>query len=1020
MLCRFALLATSLLVAASPLLAADYGAWKHRGTLALLTTPDGADLPEAAREENFPALVRLSAETFDFTQAGPDGADLRFSNDAGPLAYQIDRWDPANGEAAIWVRIPLIRGNDRQLITMHWGNADAGSESNGKGVFNASNGYAVVMHLGGDDPVKDEVGTVAPTDDGTTSTEGMIGAARRFERRQGVNCGEMIEGLPTGAGPCTTEAWFRPDVVNTIAVGWGNEQGQGKVITGVRSPPHVRVECYFSSADVAGQSRVTMAQWMHVVHAYREGESRLYVNGRLDGLSEGKNSVLNIRTPARMFLGGWYKNYQYVGDIDEVRISNAMRSADWVRLAYENQKPLQTLVGTLVPTGDALARAPETIAVEPKAIAVDEGQRFTATARADGAEKVYWILKRGDEESVVATDRFTYTLDAGRVTGDAAWVLRMKAVYPDRASVTDVPVTIRETIPEPEYALTAPQSWNGRDAIEVVPRFSNAEAMQAAGAGELHYQWTVSDGAVTKEIAADRLILRRSQFTGPIRVTSTIDNGGAAVTQTASIDVTEPESDAWVQRTPEADEKPEQGQFYARDDRNQGTLYYNGTLDAPAEAVVLKVFADDKPYETLERPLDAERRYAFTVKLKPGLVRYRVEFGVKRDGKEQVLETVGDLVCGDAYLISGQSNALATDTGDQAPPETHEWVRSYGGPTGRGNGADWVRNRMNKADSEGLARPNLWCQPVWKDRERKHEAELGWWGMELAKRLVESEQVPICIIQGAVGGTRIDEHQATPEDHADLATIYGRTLWRIQQARLTHGIRAVIWHQGENDQGADGPTGGYGWETYQPLFVDLSAAWKTDMPNIERYYMFQIWPNACAMGGRHGSGDRLREAQRTLPRLYSNMSVMSTLGIKPEGGCHYPLAGWGQFARLIQPMLERDFYDKPPAASIAPADLRRAAFSSAARDEITLEFDQPVRWHDALVSEFYLDDAGGQVVSGSATGNVVTLQLAAASTAAKITYLKERDWSQDRLIIGANDIAALTFCDVAIEPPASR
>ena len=105
----------------------------------------------------------------------------------------------------------------------------------------------------------------------------------------------------------------------------------------------------------------------------------------------------------------------------------------------------------------------------------------------------------------------------------------------------------------------------------------------------------------------------------------------------------------------------------------------------------------------------------------------------------------------------------------------------------------------------------------------------------------------------------------------------------MQQARLTHGIRAIIWHQGENDQGADGPTGGYGWETYQQYFIDMSAAWKEDLPNIQHYYVFQIWPNACSMGGSQGSGDRLREVQRTLPRLYSNMGIMSTLGIKPPG-----------------------------------------------------------------------------------------------------------------------------------------
>ena len=37
---------------------------------------------------------------------------------------------------------------------------------------------------------------------------------------------------------------------------------------------------------------------------------------------------------------------------------------------------------------------------------------------------------------------------------------------------------------------------NGRDTIEVVPQITNLAAMQAKGAGELHYAWIVSGGAV--------------------------------------------------------------------------------------------------------------------------------------------------------------------------------------------------------------------------------------------------------------------------------------------------------------------------------------------------------------------------------------------------------------------------------------------------------------------------------------------------------------------------------------------
>ena len=156
----------------------------------------------------------------------------------------------------------------------------------------------------------------------------------------------------------------------------------------------------------------------------------------------------------------------------------------------------------------------------------------------------------------------------------------------------------------------------------------------------------------------------------------------------------EPKIDAWVCRTPEKDEKPEEGQFYARDDKNEGTLYYNGSLAQPADSVFLKVYADDKLFETETQQLPADRSYVFTVKLKPGLIVYRVEFGTKTGEREKLLDAVGDLVCGDAFLIDGQSNALATDTGEQSPPDTSPWIRSYGGLAGRGDASDWVRDRL--------------------------------------------------------------------------------------------------------------------------------------------------------------------------------------------------------------------------------------------------------------------------------------------------------------------------------------
>ena len=963
---------------------AQYTGWQHSGSMYILTTPEGANLPATAVEENFPVLVRLNKDGFDFKQAKANGEDIRFADATGkPLAYQIEEWDAAAEMAIIWVRIPVIKGNAHQEIKMLWGKADAISESKGKAVFNESNGYVCVMHM--DDSAKDEVGVLEPKDTGTTAVAGMIGKSRRFASGKGINCGENITTFPIGSAPNSTEIWFKAEKPNTLPVGWGNEQGQGKVTMIYESPPHITMDCCFSGANVQSKTRLAMSQWIHVVYTYKEGETKIYVNGVLDGENKGGNP-LNVKSPSRMYLGGWYANYQFIGDIDEVRISKVTRSADWTRMSYENQKPQQTLVGPLVQSGSEFS-------VSQKKVTILEGKSATVTAKAGGAQKSYWILKKDGVETIAAVDKPGFTIDSGRVSGDQSMTLILRAVFADGVKNIEIPVTIKEDISDPVFTLKAPAKWNGRSTIEIVPQISNVKDMEAKKVGELKYEWTISGLAVIKEIQSGKLILKRSQNSGKLSVTAKVSNGGGQVAQVVQLAVQEPAKDAWVKRVPAKDEKPVDGQFYARDDKNEGTLFYNGTLSSVADAVFLKLYAGDKLVKTETRKPAADKSYSLSVKLMPGLIKYKVEFGTKTGGAETLVQTVTNLVCGDAYLIDGQSNALATDTGDKSPAETSEWIRSYGGPAGKGE------------------QVNLWCNPVWK-AQKGEKAELGWWGMELAKRLVASQKVPIFIINGAVGGTRIDQHQRNEADPTDRGTIYGRMLGRVQQANLTHGIRGVLWHQGENNQGAASPTGDLDWKSYQDYFIEMSAAWKQDFPNIQHYYIFQIWPNSCSMG--NGNGDMLREKQRTLPQLYSNMGIMTTHGIRPPGPCHFPIVGWSEFARLIQPLMERDFYGKVPTASITPPNLKAAAYTSPAKDAITLEFDQPVIWSDTLAGQFYLDGEKDKVASGSLKGNVLTLKLKAASTAKKIAYLNEMSWNQDLLLNGVNNIAALTFADVEI------
>ena len=989
---------------------AQYQGWKNSGSLYILTTPEGANLPATAAEENFPLLVRLNKDWLDFGQAKPNGDDIRFSSaDGNPLVYQIEEWDAAKGTASIWVRIPVVKGNARQEIKVYWGKPDAAGESSGPSVFNSTNGYCCVMHMNGD--VVDSTGSIAPVNNGATQTTAVIGSTAWNLGSGSINAAN-ITNFPAGNNPSSTsEIWLRVRRITSwsMPLAWGNKNAYGwntwKMQIGFWGSPTVLpspVTCRGPGA-VSGATALEAQQWYHVVYTASNGTGKIYVNGTLDATASGGS--MSITNPQALCLAVLWGGGG-AADVDEARISSVVRSADWVRMEYENQKPLPTMVGPLVQAGSDFS-------ISAKQITLLEGKSATVTAKAGAADRLYWVIRKDGHDTIVDTNKFNFTLDAGRVKGDQSFTLRCVAVYANGVKTQDIPVTIREAIPEPVFALQAPSNWNGRDTIEVVTRMSNLQAMTANGVGELHCQWSVTGGAVTQEIAPGKLILKRSQYTGPILVKAQISNGGPATVATAPIQVAEPKNDPWVERTPGKDEIPEDGQFYARDDNNEGTLYYNGILATAADSVFLKIHANDKLIKTEVAKPSADNSYCLTAKLKAGLIQYKVEFGTKTGDTETVERTVGNLVCGDAYLIAGQSNALATDTGEKSPAETSEWIRSYGGPTGRGDATGWVRDQFDKVREATGQRPNLWCNAVWK-RQKDEKAALGWWGMELAKNLLASRKMPICIIQAAVGGTRIDEHKPNATDHLDLKTYYGHMLWRLINARLTHGIRAVLWHQGEADQGSDGPDNGYDSAFYQQYFMDMTAAWKQDMPNIRHYYVFQIWPNGCGQGAGHG--DLLREKQRTLPRLYSNLDVMSTLGIKPPGACHYPLDGWSQFARLMQPLIERDFYGRKVPEPITAPDLIQVYYASAAKDAIILEFDQPVIWLDSLAGQFYLDDAKDRVAKGSVNGNVITLQLKAPATAGKITYIKEKNWNQNDLVFGKNGIAALTFCDVPILP----
>jgi len=74
--------------------------------------------------------------------------------------------------------------------------------------------------------------------------------------------------------------------------------------------------------------------------------------------------------------------------------------------------------------------------------------------------------------------------------------------------------------------------------------------------------------------------------------------------------------------------------FSGGDDANEGTLHYNGALDAAADSVFLRLYAVDALVRTETATPAADMSYSFAIKLKPELINYRVEFGTRLGGME--------------------------------------------------------------------------------------------------------------------------------------------------------------------------------------------------------------------------------------------------------------------------------------------------------------------------------------------------------------------------------------------------
>ncbi|GAB3544861.1 sialate O-acetylesterase [Spirosoma fluminis] len=425
------------------------------------------------------------------------------------------------------------------------------------------------------------------------------------------------------------------------------------------------------------------------------------------------------------------------------------------------------------------------------------------------------------------------------------------------------------------------------------------------------------------------------------------------------------------------DKLPRDLQLYPREANNQADVVVSGQVTASGYAKIsMKLLREGQLTSLVSQTLAPEAtNSAFTlstpVKAEPA--EYSVQVFLHKATDSTLVAERKRIVCGDVYIIHGQSNALAL-----AGLETN-YAFNFDDK--------YLRNATYPYDSKNIPADMAWYAA------KAPFGSVGGFGLTLQRLILQTYGIPTLVLNGAVGGTAIAPLSLRdPVNHANLNTIYGRLLFRTQWTGVDKHVKAIIWKQGEDDAG-NGPEG------YGEKFKTLYNQFREDYGDA-RIYVGQI----NILADQQDGAAALRDFQRRTKSLFKNVESIATVGANDYDGIHYGAKGHQQLAFEQFRQIARDFYGATDTLQIDSPDIKKV-FYNARKDSLTLVFDNTMQmvWKSdttfynfatgaviavrQLKDYFYLDGQAGWVTSGSATQNRVTLRLKQPASAKALRYL---------------------------------
>jgi biopolymer transport protein ExbB len=311
--------------------------WTLRKKITLDTSGSGAAITEPVGA--VPVLIRLYDGNFRFTNAKPDGSDIRFvgEDDKTLLTYHIEKFDPLLNEAFVWVKVPDLKTGTKNVIWLYYGNggSKAVKVEDSKGTYDENT--VLVYHFSehGQPAYDFTANGNNAANAGTPSDSAIIGTGLRLDGRNSITIPPAASFSWQNGAQVTWSSWVKLGSIQPKAIIFSRRSSGKAFVVGVdNGVPFVEVRGGGNSQRSTGGAPIAPNAWRHLAVAAGGGRVTLYLDGE-------QYASLTASIPSfdgQALVGGDASEGEgFIGELDEMEISRSARPASAIKLAAVSQ-----------------------------------------------------------------------------------------------------------------------------------------------------------------------------------------------------------------------------------------------------------------------------------------------------------------------------------------------------------------------------------------------------------------------------------------------------------------------------------------------------------------------------------------------------------------------------------------------------------------------------------------------------------------------------------------------------------